>query len=558
MPPIRFAIMCDSDTIEDWQGRCLRTLLKAGAEPVLIIRRADVPFSGRPKTWMNRVQPWSALLWRLYVRLYVLRRSRAMKSVPIADILPDVPIFSCQPVKKGKSGVALRPEDLAAIRKSGPDFILLFGFGILKGEILDVARYGVWSFHHDDPAQHRGLPPGFWEIYLGDLVNGAILQRLNSRLDAGIVLQRGWVKTIDYSYVRNLDSVYYSGVCWPARVVADIRNGVASYMNDPPLGRTAPIRHVPTNRQTLRFFGILLRATAHRFLRAAFRTEQWAVGIVDSPIESFLDAGVEKTVHWLPEPGSAKFLADPFAVLRNGRLDILAEEFDYRTGRGIIASVEIRPDGQPAARWRAMQMPVHLSYPYVIHLDGEIYCVPETSEAREAALYRAVSFPTRWEKNATLIHDFAAADSTTFRHDDHWWLFCTDRDADVDASLHAWYADSLFGPWQPHASNPIKTDIRSSRPAGTPFVSGGRLYRPAQDSSRVYAGAVVVHEVIRLTPTEFVEVPVVRLDPFPGSSYPDGTHTLCAAGDRTIIDAKREIFMLPALWARVRHVVSKS
>ena len=41
---------------------------------------------------------------------------------------------------------------------------------------------------------------------------------------------------------------------------------------------------------------------------------------------------------------------------------------------------------------------IHTSYPYVVIDDGAIYCVPETHQAREIALYRATSFPVTWEK----------------------------------------------------------------------------------------------------------------------------------------------------------------
>jgi len=81
-------------------------------------------------------------------------------------------------------------EDVATINKKDLDFILRFGFNIIRGEILNAARYGVWSFHHDDERKYRGSPPGFWELYYRDPVTGSILQRLTDRLDGGIVLKR--------------------------------------------------------------------------------------------------------------------------------------------------------------------------------------------------------------------------------------------------------------------------------------------------------------------------------------------------------------------------------
>ena len=61
--------------------------------------------------------------------------------------------------------------------------------------------------------------------------------------------------------------------------------------------------------------------------------------------------------------------------------------------------------------------------------------------------------------------------------------------------LHIWWSDDLFGQWRPHAANPVKIDARSARPAGTPFVHAGTLYRPAQDCSHTYGGAVAICRV---------------------------------------------------------------
>ena len=113
--------------------------------------------------------------------------------------------------------------------------------------------------------------------------------------------------------------------------------------------------------------------------------------------------------------------------------------------------------------------------------------------------------------------------------------------------LFVWHARNLEGPWEPHALNPVKADIRSSRPAGTPFVHGGMLYRPAQDCSRMYGGGIVINRVVRLTPTEFAEEPAATVEPFSESPFRDGIHTLSGVGDLTLIDSKRHRFVPSAI-----------
>src|SRR5262249_1702872 len=107
------------------------------------------------------------------------------------------------------------------------------------------------------------------------------------------------------------------------------------------------------------------------------------------------------------------------------------------------------------------------------------------------------------------------------------------------SALHAYYAPAIDGPWTPHARNPLKRDAATARPAGRPFTVGDHLYRPAQDCSVTYGGAVHVMEIATLTPTTFVETLAPRLEPDPAWPYPDGLHHLVVDGTRVFIDAKR-------------------
>ncbi|GAG66909.1 unnamed protein product, partial [marine sediment metagenome] len=97
--------------------------------------------------------------------------------------------------------------------------------------------------------------------------------------------------------------------------------------------------------------------------------------------------------------------------------------------------------------------------------------------------------------------------------------------------------------WKPHASNPIKVDVRSARPAGNPFYHNGNFYRPSQDCSEIYGGKIVLNRITRLSPTEFKEEKVNVIGPYKNSPYPDGIHTISSVGDMTIIDGFQRKFI---------------
>ena len=264
--------------------------------------------------------------------------------------------------------------------------------------------------------------------------------------------------------------------------------------------------------------------------------------MIDAPISALLAPQRDAGIRWLLVPRRGEFLADPFGVLRDGELTILCEHFLRGKGWGSIASIE--PIRESAVRPVPVDIgpPVHCSYPFLFEHRGEIFCVPETRAAREVGLYRAVEFPARWTKVATLLRDVAAADSTVFEYGGFWWLACIDHDEGGPACLHLWYAADPIGPWVRHPGNPVKTDIRSSRPAGTPFVYQGALFRPAQDCSSDYGKRVIINRVTCITPTAFAEEPAAVVEPDTRSPFPAGLHTISAVGDFTLVDGKRTVF----------------
>jgi hypothetical protein len=165
-----------------------------------------------------------------------------------------------------------------------------------------------------------------------------------------------------------------------------------------------------------------------------------------------------------------------------------------------------------------------------------------------------VAFPSKWRKEAVLLAGVPALDPSIVQFDNRWWLFyAVQRDDTIE--LHVSYADSVYGPWLPHAKQPVKSDSASCRPAGTPFIHEGRLYRPAQDCSRYYGERVIINEVDLLSPLEFEEKVVSVVEPDRNGPCPDGLHTLSAMGNTTLIDGKREKFVMVAAVKNVQKLL---
>jgi hypothetical protein len=285
------------------------------------------------------------------------------------------------------------------------------------------------------------------------------------------------------------------------------------------------------------------RTALARAARRLLHVDVWNVGVVEAPITAFLAPGFRPQVRWLPAQGPGRIQADPFALEHEGRWWVVYEALEHAEGRGFLAARELLPGGfGPEAV--VLRQPFHLSYPQLLREEGAIYCVPESFEAGEVALYRARAFPRGWERVGALLPGFRGIDSTFVRHAGRWWCFTTEKGAGHDRRLLVFHAEALRGPWRPHARNPVKLDPRAARGAGTPFHQAGELFRPAQDCARIHEERVTLNRVTHLSPEEFREETVAVVEPLGSGPYPHKLHTLSAAGERTLIDACRETLVL--------------
>lgn len=536
---ISIGIMCNGRVFPRWQAEAIRSLLALSEIDIrLLIVRAPV---GR-RSVFDFLRDWRHLLWNLYNKALVERRSYASRGVDLSAELSHVPQIVCETLPIGRFGEALGDEDLDRIRSADLDLILRFGFGIIKGDILESAPFGVWSFHHGDEREYRGQPPGFWELLDQRPTMGVMLQRLTERLDGGVVLQRGDFKVTPHSYLRTRDEAFLGSSDLLVTTIKRLVLRQISPEQAPESTTAAPVRRLPGNAAMIRFLFQQAVAFGRSQWIGVMRAAKWSVGVAALPIHDLITGGVG-SIQWIPEQGPGRYLADPFPDPTDRTRIVLVEDYDHAAHRGVISAVDL--DGDRLAR-PVLDPGVHASYPFLFESGGAIFCTPETYQAEEVRLYKARSWPDNWELEATLISGIAALDPTVIEFGGRWWLFCTVAGPYSNSKLLIFHSVDLFAGWEPHALNPVKTSVTSGRPGGTPFVHDGVLYRPAQDSSRSYGAAITINRVDVLTPTNFAETPVASLRPDTNGDYSKGTHTISAMGAETVLDGRRDVFSISA------------
>jgi hypothetical protein len=504
-----------------------------------------LPLQRITNAWRHLDSVLLARYLRLDAKRYPPDGTDPFGSVNMTDALSAVPRLHVVPVQTLHSDF-FEPAALADLRALSPDVAVRFGFRILRGDVLDLPRHGVWSFHHGDNRVNRGGPPGFWEVMLRWRATGAILQRLSEQLDGGIVLARTWTVTDPISVTRNRANLYRAVAPMMLRTLAAVRRRPEA-SSEPCAGEPAylPFANQLYTTPSVGALTIGFVRTLARLARAKFnsirRFEQWRLEYAFESKQPATNMTPNAVMYRMKPftPSADRLWADPFPVTAGGKHLVFFEELLLGSPHArIVVSEFTREMGMSEPRV-VFQPPFHVSYPFVFEHEGAWYMMPEMAAHGAQQVFRARAFPGEWELDRVLDLGQPVVDATLLYHDQRWWLFAGTSPGEESAynELSVFHSASPLGPWCPHVANPVVADARGARPAGRLFRAGDALIRPAQDCTPDYGTAVVLKRVLRLDLEAYVEETIARIDPdwAPGLL---GTHTLNAAGGLTVTDSR--------------------
>lgn len=531
--------MLDGCAVEQWQFDTVKMLIDNGIELALVIKNGD---QSKPyKSFWDKVcrYPYRQILFRIWHRYWF--KPAAKKHVSFNEGLSfrapagrgTPTTLTVTPIPKGHS-TYFSPEDVEKIKSFDLDFILRFGFDIVRGEVLKAAKYGVWSYHHDDERVVRGGPPGFWEFMRKIPANGVILQQLTDELDKGLIIRRLQFDTILHSYKAHLNRLLLESECLPLQACKDL---IVNGKLEPELSRSkAPIMHPPKNFQMLKYFWLCFWRKVAYHWNYLFRQEDWNVGYYTDPSD----------IHWLKPPKSDYF-ADPFIISDNDDTYLFFEWFSNKKGKADLALAKKSENFE--VYHKITDFPEHRSYPYVFDYQGQIYCIPEANKTGKVSLYRF--------ENDRLTYDCDLlqgkyVDSTLFIQDNKFYLFTTPQ-SQPHTHLLIFVADDLRGPYRPHFNNPVKVDCSNSRMAGKIQNIDGELVRPAQNSTLHYGSSITLNKIVQLSEYQFVEESYKEIKPFENTPYNKGIHTINSDGGITVFDAKRFTFTWQGFKQQIRQ-----
>lgn len=524
--PLRFGLLCNSLILEQWQANCLTILIEGGMQAVIVVINDN---EEKPQSLFHKIfeYPYKRLFFRIWSRFFFNPASK--KACDMSRIFSNCRQIKCKTQQKGFSNY-FDSQCIETIKSEKPDFLLRFGFGIIRGEILTAAPFGVWSFHHDNEEIIRGGPPGFWEIFYKHHTNGVILQQLTDSLDKGLILNKLHFRTIRHSYKEHLDQIYFGSSMMPLWVCRAIMNNKLEITNSV---SKAPILHSPNNSKMMLFLLKMIwrRITFH--FNTLFRQEDWVVGIVKK--EDFNENSNFRKVHWLLRPDQHSYTADPFIIDFEEDTLVFFESYSYATERGHISMAKASEHFDKY--YDVLKSDLHFSFPSVFVYENQLFMIPECYESNGIQLYQYDYEINKMIFKQTLLEGVAAVDPVLYKKDNYWWLFFTEKNQ-PSVHLQIWFSENMHGPYQPHFNNPVKSDIHSSRPAGMLFEKDGKLFRPAQDCSEAYGIGVVINELTELSKEYFLEKESHRLSPDKDWKLHKGLHTFNQSSRYIALDAK--------------------
>jgi len=550
---LRIGIMLDDFHVPMWEYTMFQNIINSDyAEISLVILNSNEKPITENKSLVSKVVNNRGRILHLAVRrtLEIIYETLIDRNTQLPDakknqnsehLFSETPIIDVNTIQNQRSDVFF-DSDILEIRNYKLDIMVRCGFRILRGDILNAAKYGIWSFHHGDNNKNRGGPAGYWESMEGWPETGSILQILTEDLDNGRVLYRSYSCTESMSLTDNASNYYWKSLSFLTRKMQELHRvggeiflQQANENNKHPSFYSERLYVNPTNLELARLVSGKVLKKIKLLYENKFMMEQW---ILLFHLKNEFSSSLWRYQKIVPPKD--RFWADPHIIYRNDKYYIFHEEYLYDSGKGRIAVITMDSNGNYADPEVVLEKPYHLSYPYVFEYENEYYMIPETQATRTIQLFKCTEFPAKWEFQLNLMENIEAVDSTLVRHEGKWWLFANVTEYEGASSwdeLFLYSSDDLFSTdWTPHPANPIVSDCKSARPAGRLFQQNGTLYRPSQNCSHRYGYGFNLAEVKQLNETSYKEDVVTRVEPNWDKSIV-GTHTFSRVNSLHVVDA---------------------
>lgn len=224
------------------------------------------------------------------------------------------------------------------------------------------------------------------------------------------------------------------------------------------------------------------------------RHNLWNIGFVEEGLDQQLHTQ-KLIIHWAKKRFKDRWFADPFILdITECEIILLCEEYCYEMRRGRLARVVFdRHTYEEKDYSIILDLPTHLSFPFVMRLNDKVYVLPENSASGCSTIYEYNDIVRKMTPVKT-VANLPLTDATIFEMNGKYYLWSTMLPKPNGRVL------SIFEFDVEHLKvgnvvAEVELSKNTARNAGECFNVDGVLYRPAQDCTACYGNGVVLQNV---------------------------------------------------------------
>ncbi len=267
-------------------------------------------------------------------------------------------------------------------------------------------------------------------------------------------------------------------------------------------------------------------------IRKYIYNNRWTIGLSLTPLDTIINSD-DWSINWVSNPYRNRWFADPFILdIDNDYIYVLVEEYYDPIDRGRISRLTIDLKTNRIINIDVvLELPTHLSFPAIMRKNNKVYIYPENSADSILNLYEYDPNTNKCVLFESLSNE-KLADAIITNLFGKELMFATSSPNHNGSILNVYERDGgkIF-----NKIGNISFDMEIARNAGDFFMLNGKLFRPAQDCSEVYGGAVIIQEITK-DDKGFHFKNVKRLDCTP-SNYTLGFHTFNYYKGMAVFDA---------------------
>lgn len=263
--------------------------------------------------------------------------------------------------------------------------------------------------------------------------------------------------------------------------------------------------------------------------------DNWNIGFCEQTPDNLIQQKKLNKVQWLKHNYKDGWFADPFIYkVTDNEIIVFVEECNlFGYPKGIICELVVdRKTISLKERHVMLELGTHLSYPAIIRHKGKVYVYPENGQSGKLNIYE---YDETHHKliNPICILDEAVADASIIEQGGKYIMVAT-KYPDTQEKAYLYHSKSLFGPFEEISAIPFQSSRSCSRPGGNWIHINDGLFRPAQDCSKRYGGALSIMS-IQKAGDSLVESLVFQEHP-QSFCYSKGLHTLNFCDGICVID----------------------